>query len=137
MAAEIAELIARLVRAWNAHDVEAITACYASDYVGEDVAQATLQRGSHAAGMAAADYLRAFPDLQITSETLIQDRRVALVWMLRGTHAGPLLRIPPSRRAIEVRGVSVLTVQDGCIIAGVSIWDVAGFLRGIGLLPAL
>ena len=137
MAAEISELIARLMRAWNAHDLEAIAACYASDYVGEDVAQATPQRGSHAARLAAADYLRAFPDLQITGETLIQDRRVALVWTMRGTHQGPLLRIPPSRRAIAIRGVLVLTVQDGYITRGVSVWDVAGFLRAIGLLPAL
>jgi steroid delta-isomerase-like uncharacterized protein len=137
MEAEIAELMARLVRAWNAHDLEAIAACYASDYVGEDVAQATSQCGAHAARVAAADYLRAFPDLHITGETLIEDKRVALVWMLRGTHQGPLLRVPPSGRAIAVRGVSVLTVQGGHITRGVSVWDVAGFLRAIGLLPAL
>jgi len=137
MEAEIAELMGRLVRAWNAHDVEAITACYASDYVGEDVAQATPQYGSPAVRTVAADYLRAFPDLQITGEMLIEDKRVALVWVLRGTHQGPLLRIPPTSRAVVVRGVSVLTVQGGCITAGVSIWDVAGFLRGIGLLPTL
>jgi len=137
MAAEIAEVMARLVRAWNAHDVEAIAACYASDYVGEDVAQAMPQRGWHAARAAAADYLRAFPDLQITTETLIENKRVALIWTLRGTHQEPFLRIPPSRRAIAFRGVSVLTVQGGRITRGVCVWDVAGFLRAIGLLPAL
>ena len=137
MEAEIAELMTRLVQAWNAHDVEAIAACYASNYVGEDVAQAMPQCGSHAARMAAADYLRAFPELQITGETLIEDKRVALVWMLRGTHQGPFLRVPPSSRAVAVRGVSVLTMHGGQITRGVSVWDVAGFLRGIGLLPAL
>jgi len=137
MEAEIAELMTRLVRAWNAHDVEAIAACYAWDYVGEDVAQAMPQCGSHAAGMAAADYLRAFPDLQLTTETLIENKRVALIWKLRGTHQGSLLRVPPSGRPVAVRGVSVLTVQGGRITRGICVWDVAGFLRAIGLLPAL
>jgi steroid delta-isomerase-like uncharacterized protein len=137
MAAEIAELIARLLQAWNAQDVEAIAACYAADYIGEDVAQATPQCGSRGASAAAADYLRAFPDLQITGETVIEDQRVALVWMLRGTHKEPFLRVPPSGRSIAVRGVSVLTVQGGRIIHSVCVWDVAGFLRAIGLLPAL
>jgi steroid delta-isomerase-like uncharacterized protein len=137
MAGVIAELMARLVRAWNAHDVEAIAACYAPDYIGVDVAQATPLRGSHSARSAAARYLRAFPDLQLTGDWLIQDTRVALIWTLRGTHQGRLLRIPPSGRAIMVRGVSVLTVRDGRITEGISIWDVAGFLRVIGLLPEL
>jgi predicted ester cyclase len=96
MAGEIAELMARLVRAWNAHDVEAIAACYAPDYVGVDVAQATPLHGSHGARSAAVRYLRAFPDLQFSGDWLIQDTRVALIWTLRGTHQGRLLRIPPS-----------------------------------------
>src|SRR5215831_8451868 len=104
MVGEIAELMARLVGAWNAHDVEAIAACYAPDYVGVDVAEARRQRGSHGARSAAVRYLRAFPDLQIRGEPLIQDAQVALVWTLRGTHQGPFLRIPPSCRAIAVRG---------------------------------
>ena len=137
MAGAIAELMARLVQAWNAHDLEAIAACYAPDYVGLDVAQATPLRGSHGARAAAARYLRAFPDLQLSGDWLIQDRRVALIWTLRGTHQGRLLRIPPSGRAITVRGVSVLTVRDDHITEGDSVWDVAGFLRAIGLLPEL
>src|SRR5262249_1087173 len=80
---------------------------------------------------------RAFPDLQIRGEPLIQDAQVALVWTLRGTHQGPFLRIPPSCRAIAVRGVTLLMVRDGRIIQGDSIWDVPGFLLTIGLLPGL
>ena len=137
MAGEIAELMARLVQAWNAHDLEAIAACYAPDYIGVDVAEATQKYGSRGARSAASRYLGAFPDLQITGDPVIQDTQVALVWTLRGTHQGLFLRIPPSGRAIVVRGVTLLTVRDDRIIQGDCIWDVAGFLRTIGLLPEL
>ena len=36
-----------------------------------------------------------------------------------------------------MRGVSALTLRDGKVIRGLYIWDVAGLLRNIGLLPEL
>jgi hypothetical protein len=47
------------------------------------------------------------------------------------------MRIPPTGRSIAVRGTSVLTVESGKIIRGLYVWDVAGLLRSIGLLPEL
>jgi steroid delta-isomerase-like uncharacterized protein len=83
-------------------------------------------------------YLRAFPDLEfIGQETIVQGQRAALVWKAHGTHRGPLMNIPATNRATEIRGMSVLTVEDERITRGTSIWDVAGFLRSIGLLPEL
>ena len=36
-----------------------------------------------------------------------------------------------------LHGVSMLTVADGLIVRGARIWDVAGFLRAVRLLPEL
>jgi len=47
------------------------------------------------------------------------------------------MNIPPTGRAVAVRGTSVLTVEDGKIKRAFRIWDVAGLLRSIGLLPEL
>jgi hypothetical protein len=47
------------------------------------------------------------------------------------------MNIPPTGRNVEVLGTSVLTVGDGKIARGLYIWDVAGLLRSIGLLPEL
>lgn len=44
---------------------------------------------------------------------------------------------PPTRREIRVRGVSILTVGDAGITHGLYVWDTAGLLRNIGLLPEL
>jgi steroid delta-isomerase-like uncharacterized protein len=83
-------------------------------------------------------YLRAFPDLRfLEEETIIQDNHVVLSWTARGTHRGELMHIPPTGRKISVRGVSLLTVENGRITRGLYVWDVAGLLRAIGLLPEL
>ncbi|WP_343424817.1 ester cyclase [Candidatus Amarolinea dominans] len=58
-------------------------------------------------------------------------------WTARGTHLGTLMNIPASGRHVTVRGVSTFTLQEGQITKADFIWDVAGLLRAIGLLPEL
>jgi hypothetical protein len=41
------------------------------------------------------------------------------------------------RRNVAVRGTSVLTVENEKVTRGLYVWDVAGPLRSIGLLPEL
>jgi len=132
------QLAAQLTEAWNSHDPQRVAALCALDYEGENVGEATPHRGP--AGMAAsvASYLAAFPDLYFTiDETVIQGDRVVQVWRAQATHRGPLLNIPASGRRISVRGASLLTFRSDQLVRAVYIWDVAGLLREIGLLPEL
>ena len=136
--AEVIELwVADLLETWNSHDIERIAAFYAPDYVGEDVGQAQQQHGPHERCRVLASYVQAFPDLHFSGESIIQDNRVALVWSMTGTHHGTLMRIPATGRRINVRGVSLLTIEDGKVTRGLNIWDTAGLLRALGLLPEL
>ncbi len=83
-------------------------------------------------------YWNAFPDLQFAiTDTIVQDSRVAVVWVAEGTHQGTIMNIPPTGHKVEVRGVSVIDVKDGLVVRGQYIWDLAGMLRHMGLLPEL
>jgi len=135
---ETLRLVRDLLEAWNGHDPERIQSFYAPHYEGVDVGQAKPQCGPQDVSRLVKRYLQAFPDLRfVDEEAVVQGNRVALVWTARGTHAGELMRIPPTGRSIAVRGTSVLTVENGKITRGLYIWDVAGLLRSIGLLPEL
>ena len=59
------------------------------------------------------------------------------MWTARGTRRGPLLNIPATGRQVEVRGVSVLTYRERKLFRALYLWDLAGLLRDIGLLPSL
>jgi steroid delta-isomerase-like uncharacterized protein len=132
------QFVTQLLEAWNAHDVDRLAAFYATDYQGEDVAQSRPQLGPEGIRHAMARYLRAFPDLHFTQEaTIAQGDQVALFWKMRGTHRGKLMNIPPTGRPIQVRGASLFTLAGGKIRYATIIWDVAGLLRAIGLLPEL
>ncbi len=124
--------------AWNDRDANRVAEFYAPDYTGIDVAQSNPHHGPQGARQTLARYVRAFPDLRFRSERVIADGAcIAVAWVARGTHRGPLMNIPPTGRTFAVRGVSMLTLQNGKVVKGLHIWDVAGLLRALGLLPDL
>jgi steroid delta-isomerase-like uncharacterized protein len=135
---ETLRLVRDLLEAWNAHDPERIQTFYAPEYEGVDVAQAKPQRGPQDVSRLVRRYFQAFPDLRFVDEDIVvQGNRAVLVWTAHATHGGELMRIPPTGRNIAVRGTSVLTIENGKVTRGLYIWDVAGLLRSIGLLPEL
>jgi steroid delta-isomerase-like uncharacterized protein len=132
-------LVRQLIEAWNAHDVPRVVALYSPDYVEYDVAQAGPQRGAEGIRRTMNYYLRAFPDLRLIADQIVaQDGSVALAWTLFGTHRGTMMNIPPTGRTVRVRGVTLLTLDGaGRIRRAERIWDLAGLLRALGLLPEL
>jgi steroid delta-isomerase-like uncharacterized protein len=130
--------IGDLIEAWNAHDVQRVASFYAPDYEEIDVAQAEPRRGPEAVRRYLMYYLRAFPDFRLTlDECVVDTDKVALYWTWRGTHRGAFLHIPPTGRQVTVRGTSLITLADGKVRSALRIWDLAGLLRTIGLLPDL
>jgi steroid delta-isomerase-like uncharacterized protein len=130
-------LIQNLITAWNAHDVVRAATFYTDDYVGIDIAQSQPQHGAAARMHILRSYVQAFPDLALRGDTLLEGERAVLIWEMEGTHRGRFMNVPPTGRRVIVRGVSVLTFRDGKIAQGLNIWDTAGLLRTIGLLPQL
>lgn len=132
------KIVQDLIRALNEHDLEAVASFYAPDFSGSDVSQAKPQRGRTALRRNLAECLSAFPDFRLDHiETVDQDSRVAVRWIARGTHRGVVMRIPPTGRTVSFCGTCFLTLKNGQIERAITVWDVAGMLRSIGLLPEL
>ena len=124
--------------AWNSHEIENVIGFYSPDYVGEDVGQASPLRGRDEMRIMLENYWRGFPDLRFrVISTLVEGNRAAIVWIGEGTHQGTIMNIPPTGHTVQVRGVSIVEVEDGLIVRGQYIWDLAGMLRHMGLLPEL
>ena len=127
-----------LLRSINAGDVNGVVALFDDGYAGIDVADPTPQRGRVDVRRSIERYREAFPDLRVLAETTVtEDERIALFWTAIGTHRGPLMHIPPTGRPVEVRGVALLRIEREKIVEGLYLWDVAGLLRSVGLLPDL
>lgn len=134
----IRQLVAGVLDAWNAHDSALAARYYAPGYDGVNVGEAGPHHGQESIRRGLAVYFAAIPDLRFTcDDLLIEGERAVVVWTAHGTHQGPLMRIPPTGHAIQVRGVSIFTARDGRIMRGLHVWDVAGLLRNLRLLPDL
>lgn len=131
--------LSSLIEAWNAHDPDRVSSFYAADFVGVDLSQSQLVlEGAAGLQRLLASAWRAFPDLELIPEEMIVDcDRIAVFWLAQGTHQGRLLNIPPTGRKVEWRGVSWLTWRNDKIAKAAYLWDLAGLLRTLGLLPDL
>jgi steroid delta-isomerase-like uncharacterized protein len=127
-----------LVAAWNSHDLDRAAEFYTPDYVGRDLGRSDSQQGREGIRSYLANYHSAFPDLIFAVDDTIADGdRLALAWTANGTHRGVILNIPATGRFVSFRGVSLLTVRDGKVSQATYLWDVAGLIRSVGLLPEL
>ncbi|MCC6456280.1 MAG: ester cyclase [Caldilineaceae bacterium] len=127
-----------VITAWNSHDFTQVEYLYSPHYEGYDVAQAAPQAGLEGIRSALENYWRAFPDLHFTLEqSVIEGDQMSLFWRARGTHRGPILNIPATGRRIDVQGVALHRLLDNKVVYCLYIWDTAGLLRSLGLLPEL
>ena len=138
MISDLTHYANRINEAWNSHDIEKVLSFYAPDYIAEDVGQASPLRGGEEMRTMLKHYWQAFPDLKFKIiHTLVDGSRIAILWIGEGTHRGTIMNIPPTGHQVQVRGVSIIDVEDGLIVRGQYIWDMAGMLRHMGLLPEL
>lgn len=84
----------------------------------------------------AQGFYAAFPDAEHTVEqTIATADRVAVRFVIRGTHTGSFFGIPASGRSIVVAAHALMHVADGRVDKLFGIFDEAGLLRQIGALP--
>lgn len=138
MTSDLTQYAETINEAWNSHDIENVIRFYAPNYIGEDIGLAAPLQGRDGMRMMLEQYWRAFPDLKFrVISTLVEGERLAILWIGEGTHQGTMMNIPPTGHKVQVRGVSIIDIQEGLIVHGQYIWDLAGMLRHMGLLPAL
>ena len=138
MQAETERFVAELIAAWNSHDARRVARFYADCYEGSDIGQVAPMRGPDEVCDYFERFYTAFPDVQLTVDSVVNEAdRYAIAWTAHGTHQGKLMNIPPSGKPVAVRSISVLTTEAGKVVRALTVWDMAGMLRAIGLLPRL
>jgi predicted ester cyclase len=80
---------------------------------------------------------RAFPDLHITIEDLIEDGdKVVSRNMVTGTHQGEYMGIPPTGRSVRYNEIFILRFIGGRIAETWGVVDVFSQMKQLGVIPA-
>lgn len=126
----------QIIDAWNSRSDDIILPLYSHEYVVEDITAGRIREGWEGMRQWTKSVFTAFPDLQYTLVNEIEkDDKLVLHWLIKGNHQGPLMKIPATGKNVFIHGMSILELKDGKIIHGQVLWDLAGVLRQIGLLP--
>ncbi|ROQ37006.1 putative ester cyclase [Frondihabitans sp. PhB188] len=82
-----------------------------------------------------SSFLEAFPDLDLSVETLVaDDEQVTAVFTIHGTHTGPFQGAEPTGKSFTVRGIQVAKFNDeGLIVERWGATDEAGLQKQLGL----
>jgi predicted ester cyclase len=75
----------------------------------------------------------AFSNIRVSIEGIVTvDQTVVTRWRATMVHTGDALGIPPSKRPVEITGITWMTVRDGQIVEGWDGWDSTGLLVQCG-----
>jgi predicted ester cyclase len=129
----------RLLKAFNAHDEEALRALFAPNSRLEAPGEVRLL-GREALASHAVVLFNGFPDARITAQNdLVGGPRVMQEFIFEGLHTGPLVgtagTIPETGRRVVVRGVLVGRYERNLAIDLRLYYDQLDVLTQLGLTP--
>ena len=83
-----------------------------------------------------AGYRAAFPDLEVSvRDQFGEGDAVVTEHTMRGTHRGGFMGVPPTRRRLDLSGVSIARVAGGRVAEAWFEWDRRRLLEQLGVMP--
>ena len=133
--AENAALVSRIWNdIWNKGDLAVCDAVFSGDYVGHLAGMPGPVCGPAEFRQLVEVYRTAFPDVHLTVQDVFAvGDRVAVRWVSRGTHLGPMMGIPPTGRSIEVMGISIFRIANHKVAEEWEGFDTLGLMQQLGV----
>lgn len=118
---------------WNRGNLEVVNDCLAASYTQEGPLETI--RGPEGEKAMITKYRSAFPDCQLQIDEMFSaGDRVVVRFTYSGTHRGEFDGLQPTGRSVQGKGIDLLHVQGGKIVASFSQWDALGLLRQLGVV---
>jgi steroid delta-isomerase-like uncharacterized protein len=130
--------IGRYNEAWNAHDLDGITAMHAPDMVFANHTAGESASGAEVRGHIAAIF-ETWPDIAFATRRLyVREGLVVQEWTASATHTNEMRRgelvAAPTGRRVEWDGLDVIPFEDGLVKRKDVYSDSVSILRQLGLL---
>jgi steroid delta-isomerase-like uncharacterized protein len=107
---------------------------YAEDFVDDSPGGG---KGRDLIKEAVLDFHKAIPNLHIDIEdAFATGDKVVIRYVGRGTQTGPYGEIPPTGKAVAVRGITIFRIMDGRVKTEWTEYDRLGLLRQVGVVPS-
>jgi len=128
-------LVNSFIKALNEKDIGKLVSLFNENGTYEEVCSGRLNKGREAI----ANYIRAtiegIPDSEFELISISCSANHAMFeWIWKGTNSigWPAMNLPSTNKYMELRGVSVMDIENGRIRANRDYWDWNSFMKGIG-----
>lgn len=122
---------------WSSADVEHLLSLFTDDCIYEDVTFGVVNHGKAELKSFADGIFAAFPDFKVQNNTrFVAGDWAGMEWIISGTHEGDLPGMPATHKRFSIRGVSILQFETDMIKRCSDYWDLATFLKQVGIMPA-
>lgn len=137
---EAKAVVERGLKAFNAHDLEAVARDSAPDIELTAPGGIKLQ-GTQAVKEYNQNWIKAFPDARIENKKLIaQGNTVVVEGVFSGTHAGPLKtpmgEVPPTGRKLKGEFIQVFEIDRGLVKRNYLMYDQVEVMTQLGMAQA-
>ena len=128
------EIAVQWAAAYNRHDPDAAASLYDEQVTNVQMPYGKPVQGREAMRATYVNVFRAFPDIHVDIENLVQDGPwVAVEWRFTGTLQGEFAGQPPTGAAFTLRGCELFRVEGGKIQAQRGYWDKASMFSQLNL----
>jgi|SRR5215211_1188467 len=103
----------------------------------DDIVPLDVLRGRDEIAAFFRELFAALPDLEMSVTRVVAgEREAAVEWRMTGHFTGqPFRGIEATGRALALRGIDLLEIEDGKIVSNTAHYDGMAFARQVGLLP--
>ena len=122
---------------WSSADVQHLLSLFTDDCIYEDVTFGVVNHGKAELKSFAEGIFAAFPDFKVEQTArFVAGDWAAMEWIISGTHKGDLPGMPATNNRFSIRGASILELKSDKMKRCSDYWDLATFLKQIGLMPS-
>jgi predicted ester cyclase len=125
-------IVRRLIEeGWNRGNLAVVDDCLAPGYTQEGPLE--IVRGPQGQKAMITKYRNAFPDCNLQIDEMFSTGdRVVVRLTYSGTHRGEFEGLAPTGRAVQGKGIDLLHMRDGRIVASFLQWDALGLMQQLG-----
>jgi steroid delta-isomerase-like uncharacterized protein len=129
------ELLQEWANLWSSNNADAFLSLFTENCHYEDVAFGLMKEGK----MQLKDFFTvtrtAIPNLKISVQSCFASEKNGVIeWLMSGTQEGEFHDIPATHKAIQVRGITWVELEDGKIKTNRDYYNLLTVLKQIGIL---
>ena len=129
------EVAKAFIEAWSKHEINELTNLFDEECLYEEVASGRSYSNKEDIAKYVESTLSGVPDSRFETIAIIANDEKAIVeWLWKGTNSvgWEIMNIPATNQSFEVRGVSVMHIQNKKITRNSDYWDWNTFITEIG-----